>query len=1542
MFAYTQSNVLRVASVSYPAGKTLALPVELDNSSDITGVQFDISVPYALATDTAGNLAVTLSKTRAPYHKVTVKDRGTQWREPNKHGGVSTYHVYRIMVFSDRNDLLLDNSGTLLTLDIPLSGDAANGAKFPVYLEENSVTLSNRQKENVLTKQENGTITIEVIPRPDLQPADVTFEPSTIDPEGELTVKWNVNNIGQVATEDGWSELIELVSTSGNITKTLTTTYYDKTLAAGGSVNREAKVVMPALLGIDGLAKVRVTVTPNEKTGEHPSLRDNNVAQSSKNLTVGKRLTLELSRVKVNEEWNYTISCKLSRSGRWANIRTFTIATTADSRIEIPSQVTIPANQSGTVFYMTVKDNSVLDADSIVDITISGDGYDPVTARLVIEDNELPGLTVKSSKTDVTEGDTFQLTITAARPSKQPIVVSLTSEDNKRFTYPSQVTIPAGETTATVTVTAVDNDLPNLEQSYKFTASAASYEKGEVLVMLHDNDMPVLTLTLTPDKVSESAGVTAVAAVLTRTGKTDTRITIRISDDSEGGLYYSNKTIEMAKGVESVHFNLGPVDNTIKEGDRIYTITAGVWVSSCNCASSGEQAGNVKAQLTVLDNDGASLAVAAQTTTVKEGGEAKLTVTRNTVDDVSKPLAVTLTSNYDSELTYDHNVTIPAGETSVEITVQSKKNEVSGDSHTVIFTVAAVGFGSGTCYLLVTDQTLPDARIASLTASAKKAVVGSPLTLTAVISNDGAYVLPKGTPVTFYMRDAAQALGTIYTPRDIAIGASDTIVRNVTLPDKVSNCVYYAVVNENRTVNELVYTNNTSEDITVSAISPFTATVKTDKNVYRQGDKVIVTGQISGERTTNAQIDVYMVNAGAREVKPVTTDADGRFTLEWQLYTLQSGHFAVGACFKDDPTTEEMAAFDVYGLKRADNDYITCDITIGEGKNGVIRLVNAGTLPLSGVKTEIIDAPEGCQAKFELPQSIEGNATVNMSYTIDGTVATQGNDWQKFNVRITSKEGAFLEVPIHYYARLATGNLVVETQNLVTTINKDTGRDYSFYVTNNGKGNTGTITLSLPDWMKPLTGNTMPGLAQNDTATIVLRMMPTNDMQLNVPVTGNLGINCKNGNGTYVNFSITPVSDKTGKLVIDVTDEYTYYTEEKPHVSGAEIVLRNPVTGALVAQGKSGDDGLYSIDLPEGYYQVNVTADKHDSYKNNILVDPGTTTNKVVCLSYQAVSVSWDVVETVVEDEYDIVTTVQYETNVPAPVIEVVEPDNLDLEPLGAGESMIYQAVLTNKGLIMAKHTNYTTPERVNGYKWEPLVESKDFTLSPQQSYVIPVKITRMGYNKVTNDIGNDTHSDTEWHWDYVPNATPPMVVVDEPKGMDFGGMKVGDSKDYTVKITNKGNTPIYDVSYSLPTLTGDYKWDVTGTYDDLTLNPGEDFDIPVKVTLLDHAEAQAIQEDNDSYGGGLGHGISSSRSKETECIINTLTDWQFECGPSTDGTRTTSRCIRSVRNITADGTPSMARDLAHRAAAMVPAATTARRRTTDRCLSRRTATRVP
>ncbi len=1489
-----QTNVLSIDTVFTPSGKTAILPIMLQNTSAVTGVQFDISVPYELDVDDQGRVVAELSHTRLAGHTIESQKIGTENKRYYPNGldaGTETlkYQKYRIILYSASNELVANNRGALVNLQITMPVDLNNGAVLPVFLS--NVVLSDSRHDGVEVSPKDGAIVIGEIPRPDLMPVDVSFTPNTATPGEKFTVRWKVKNIGQAATDDGWTEQIILRTASGNLSKLISTVYYDKPLGIGSEVSRETDIELPALLGVDGVCKVEVQVVPTDKTGEHPTLQNNNTAQSASNVDVKRLLFLELTKTRLTEGSNDRIAAKLSRSGRWTNIRTYTISFQPDDkRIDCPESVTIPTNQSGTVFYISVGNNDVVDPDSVVTLTIQGDDYTPVTARIVIEDNEFPALSVKASKSVITEGESFDLVITTPRVSSEPTTITINSEDNKRFKFPSQVTIPAGQSSVTVNVTTTDDELPNLEESCLFTVSAPKLSKGEAIIILQDNDMPVLTLTLTPNVVSESAGPTAVSAVLTRTGNTNTKITVKLSDDSNGGLYYSNKSIVMDKGVESVFFNFGPVDNTLQEGDRVYTVNAGIWVSSCSCAASGESAGSVSAKLTVLDNDGAALSVTSQAGTVKEGDETTITVSRNTVADISKPLTVTLSSNYDAELSYEKTITIPSGQTSAQVTVKSKKNATPDDTHTVIFTVTAEGYASGTCFLLVTDQTQPDAHAIDLKTNVTESMIGTKITASVTVTNDGAFPLAINTPVMFYQKGQANAVGTSRTEQEIPVGGSAVVTRVITLPEAVGDYTYYAVVNAQREVSELVYTNNTSNEVTVKATSPFTAKVQTDKQVYRQNDVIHISGQLTGQQTTNELIDVYLINEGAREVKQVTTDAAGRFTLDWQLYERQTGHFSVGACFKDDPTTEELAAFDVYGLRRSNNQYITCDVTCGEPFTGTVSLVNAGKLPLTGVKATVLSAPEGCDAQLQVPASIGGNETVNLAYVLNGAQASPGKDWEQLKVQVTSAEGAFLEMTLYYYARTAQGNLVVEKQNLITTMNKDNGRDYSFYLTNNGKGNTGKITLSLPSWMTPLTGTEMAGLNTNDTTTVVLRMMPTDDMQLNVPVTGMFGINCENGNGTFVNFNITPVSDKTGTLVIDVTDEYTYYTEEKPHVKDAEIVLRNPVTGALVAQGKSDENGLYTIVLPEGYYQVNVTADKHDSYKNNLLVDPGTTTNKVVTLSYQAISISWNVEETEIEDEYNITTVVKYETNVPAPVVEVAEPDELDLDRLGMGESLIYYAVLTNKGLINAENVCYKVDEWIDGFKFEPLTECMGLMLAPQQSYTVPVKVTRMGYGSSSHRIGgggsgNGNESVVEWVWDYGSSEETPVVEISEPEQLDTDGLDIGEKTSFVTKLTNNGKVPVRDVIYTINPTGNHCKWVPTGTTGGIILEPGESIEITIEVTRITEEEESQISSGGSgsgSYGGSGGWGSGSgSNSKSRRCQFPTVTDWEYECGPS-------------------------------------------------------------
>ena len=78
------------------------------------------------------------------------------------------------------------------------------------------------------------------------------------------------------------------------------------------------------------------------------------------------------------------------------------------------------------------------------------------------------------------------------------------------------------------------------------------------------------------------------------------------------------------------------------------------------------------------------------------------------------------------------------------------------------------------------------------------------------------------------------------------------------------------------------------------------------------------------------------------------------------------------------------------------------------------------------------------------------------------------------------------------------------------------------------------------------------------------------------------------------------------------------------------------------------------------------------------------------------------------------------------PVVETVSPDELMVDELAEGESVVFYTILTNRGLINALNVRYTVPEYFAGCSWEPLVQNTGLTLAPQQSYTIPVMVTKL------------------------------------------------------------------------------------------------------------------------------------------------------------------------------------------------------------------------
>lgn len=1327
--AWAQKNTLEIPDVTVAQGKSISLPVNMENSADIVAVQFTMTTAdgVTFSTETARTTE------RADGHSLTMRPIGV-----NK---------YMVMIFSSQNRAFIGRTGSIMTVVLNTSSSLKEGDKIPITLSD--VIIGEKSGKNLATGFTSGSVNI--AKSPDLEVSQVETKATNLLPYNKISVNWQVSNIGGLSTEAGWSEQVFAESADGKFSKLLGTIDYDQKLAAGGTISRTAEFDTPMELGISDNARIRVKVRPYSNTGEPSWMLANNEATTIRTLQTANMLFINPAAAHIEEANAQNVRLMLIRSGSTAQAETFKLAQTADARIELPAEITIPQGQSATYFYAKVIANQKLDNDSIVTVNIDGNNYMTGTTAIKLTDDTKPQLTLSAKQQDVTEGGKLTLTITAERQSATDKAISLSCDLPSRFRIPANIILPARKTSVDVEVEALEDDIPDVEKVVTFAASADGYENGTLLTTLVDDDIPTLQLELTPTAISEADGPLSVSAKLSRTDNIDKKVTVKLSDNSEGNLYYARQTIEMAPGVKEVTLNMGPIDNSLVDGERTYQVTAAVFIASCSCnANVGTSGGVVTVPLTIYDNDGPALSLSASSSLLKEGGEMTLTISRNT--DSKSRLDVNLSSNHDAAIEYPKTVTIAEGETSATFTVKSKGNDTTGDDLTATLIAESEGFAKSSVWFTISDQTLPDARIMAISSQENQVEAGGKTTLSLSIANQGSYVLPEQTKIGFYFDSAATPADVAYLQDNLAAGESTTMTREITLPATVGEHKLYAVVNDGQGVKELLYTNNTSDVLNIATVAPISMETKVAKAIYAPGEKVVISGKAKGKDIAQKNVEVYIVNGGYRHTITTQTQDDGSFEVSYEPYSGQTGHFAVGACYPSANLSEEQASFDIYGIKRTSNDAITCEASLGDVYQGKLNISNPGNLTLTGLKVKVNSKPDNCTVNATPGNTtLKGGESTDIAFSITPSGASEGSDWEKIELSIESAEGAVLPATLYYYCRVKTGKIEASVANIKTTMVKGESRDYPFTITNVGKGETGKISLALPSWISSVTPMEMPSLAKDESTEIILRITPTDKMQLNVPVTGNIAINCANGEGMPLPFYIEPVSTKEGKLTIDVCDENTYYTKEAPHLAGAKVEITHPTTGAVVAEGITNEKGLFSANLAEGYYAVRVSAEKHDSYSNNLLVDPGTETKKVVNLSYEAINIDWKVEETEIQDEYEIKTNVKFETQVPVPVVELTVPDRIYTENLRKGESLIFNATLTNKGLITAKDVQLLLPENVTSWRFEPIGPGKANELAPGQSKEIPIRVT-----KDPGDDGDDgpcvVYIGTLYYWECGPD----------------------------------------------------------------------------------------------------------------------------------------------------------------------------------------------
>lgn len=1178
-----------------------------------------------------------------------------------------------------------------------------------------------------------------------------------------------------------------LVQTTGEKCLVATHRNSTETLQPGESRNYSASFTVPRIPGLDGLFGVQIKLVPNAGSGERDSYQSNNTTSSLQqedsggNLVgnrtngiyfMGKQLYLKLpTNIYENSSGTQTGYGTLERSGSRLDEENVSVRLQTDeneARISLASdRVTFSRNSAQTSVPVRVANDGLLNGD-VVNYTVyatSDNNYPSVNATGSVVDDERPTITMTltdksgNEMQDLNEGDEFVLHISTNRASSEATVIQLAAryDDNNyivsRFNMKSEVVLPANETSVNVECKVLNDNEPAKPAWITITASYADYHSGTVSKFLTDDDIPHLELLLSSYDVDENAGPNAIVATLRRPineagsqliidMKTTTIQQGTFAVNKPSARLYSNKQrFQMAPGVVEAQFTLGCYDDQKIDPDEHVLVSAVVYFKNCGCQDDGTYSGTAGKVVRVRDDDSEALTLQSAQANILENSTGNVfTVTRNYY--MESPLEVTISATSVpvkdeagneielAPLTFPTEVTIPAGQRSVDFTVGVGLNSAEKDTHTVTFYAEAEGHNTGSTWVVCTDQTLPDATIGELEVS-NEVWATRQGTILLNVHNNGFSTLPEGTQVDFYCD--RKLLKTIYSNKALEPGESMIFGYGGTFSDTPGEKEVYVVVNQNRSKTEVNYDNNTSERVKVYIKPLLTVTeLTTDAGWYGTEEPVIINGKCEGLEVAEADVELYAIQGGSRTVITAKTDEFGRFTAQWDHPGTLAGSFLLGGCMPGEGLTTTLAEISLYGMRRTGNSFLTHELEETERKEYYIDLRNPGNLTLSNIRME----PVGT-----VPANIRFDATTlnglaanggegRIVYHIEGVEASANRkEWETMKVRITSDEGAVIEQTLYYIIYPATAQITANVKNINTTMTIGQTTTYELVLTNEGNEETGEIYVDLGNagWLTTATPQRMASLQPGESTTAVLQLRPTANMEAHSITTGNLYIAAANSGSLSLPFRVETVSEGTGGLTVDVWDEFTTNGGSEavgPHVSGATVAVLHPVTQQLISQFVTNDEGKVTFsDLNAGKYILRVTHPKHDSYQDEVYVNAGRTVTQRVFICYSAVTITMTYEPTEIEDEYEIVTSVVFETNVPRPFVAINQPDHIYLEELDQFPYMYY-VTLTNTGMVKALNTRFETPEWNGPYHFTPLLEGP-WDILPQQSIIIPVEITK-------------------------------------------------------------------------------------------------------------------------------------------------------------------------------------------------------------------------
>ncbi|WP_158520982.1 choice-of-anchor Q domain-containing protein [Fuerstiella marisgermanici] len=851
---------------------------------------------------------------------------------------------------------------------------------------------------------------------------------------------------------------------------------------------------------VDGTQVLSISVSANGYTGLSAGL---NVTDDE-----SPALTLSVNPVSISENGGTATGTVTRNDEDLSSELVVNLSSSDTTEATVPASVTIPVGQSAADFTISAVDDAVVDGTQVLSVSASATGYTGFSTGLNVTDDDVLALTLSIDPASISENsDTATGTVSRNDADlSSPLTVTLESDDTTEASTPSTVTIPAGESSATFQVNAVDDDIVDGTQTVSISANAASYVGDAASLEVTDDDVFTLTLSVAPAIISENGGSTT-GTVFRNDGDLSSALVVDLngSDSTEADVPAS---VTIAAGQSSASFTINAVDDAIVDGTQSVSVAANATGYATDSAS-----------LDVTDDDVLMLKLTVSPASISEnGGTATGTVLRND-GDLSSPLEVTLTSGDTTEATVPTTVTIAAGQSAATFTVSGVDDAVVDGTQSVDVTATAASYLSATSSVDVTDDDVATLTL-TLAAGSVSEAAGTGATTGTVTRN--ASDLSSPLSVTLASSDSTEA--TTPTTVTIATGQSSATFSIDVVDDLIVDGTQTAVISADADD----YTGDSeSLDVTDDDVLTLTLSVASSSISENGGTALGTVSRNDGDLSS-----ALVVNLTSDDTTEATTPA-----------TVTIGAGQASATFTISGVDDAI----VDGLQTAT---ISADAAsyVGDAKTLAVTDDDAAGItvsPSSGNTSE-----DGTTATFTVVLNSQPTADVTIdlssSDTTEGTVTPTSITFTAINwqtaqtITVTGEDDAIVDGNVDYSILTATA---VSTDTDYNGLNAD---DVAFTNTDN---DTAALTVSIADASISENGGTTTATVSHNTDTtnaLTVTLVSNDTSEATVIST----VTIPAGQTTSPAFNITGVDD----TIVDGTQTATITATATAHADGTDTL----------------------------------------------------------------------------------------------------------------------------------------------------------------------------------------------------------------------------------------------------------------------------------------------------------------------------------------------------------------------------------------------------